>query len=58
MLTEKQNLPFVQNVIENNDLMRDICFNINDVSKESEIFHKNFEELMNYIQTNIESKVI
>ena len=51
MLTEKQNLPFVQNVIENNDLMRDICFNINDVSKESEIFHKNFEELMNYIQT-------
>jgi hypothetical protein len=58
MLSEKQNLPFVQNVIENNDLMRDICFNINDVSKESEIFHKNFEELMNYIQTNIESKVI
>jgi len=58
MLTEKQNLPFVQNVIENNDLMRDICFNINDVSKESEVFHKNFEELMNYIQNNIEGKVM
>ena len=52
------NLPYVRNVINNNDLMREICNSVPEIQKESDIFHKNFNDLMNYIANNIEGKVI
>ena len=52
------NLPYVKNVINNNDLMREICNSVPEIQKESDIFHKNFNDLMNYIANNIEGKVI
>lgn len=57
-LKADHSLPYVSNVIAKNDLMKEICNDIEDVEKSGEAFHKNFEELINYISTNIEGKVM
>lgn len=57
-LGNDMNLPFVRNVVNNNDVMREICNSVGSVREESDIFHKNFNDLMNYISKNIEGKVI
>ena len=45
---------------ENNDgeLISNILSSLPEIQKENDIFHKNFNDLMNYISTNIEGKVI
>ena len=44
----------------NNDgeLINNILSSLPEIQKENDIFHKNFNDLMNYISTNIEGKVI
>lgn len=49
---------YVGNNFSNNDLLRDICSDLPEIQKENDIFHKNFNDLMNYISSNIEGKVI
>ena len=46
------------NCADNNNLIEEICSNLPEIQKENDIFHKNFNDLMNYIETNIEGKVI
>jgi hypothetical protein len=46
------------NMIYNNELMREIFSFLPEIQKENNIFHKNFNDLMNYISTNVEGKVI
>lgn len=48
------NLPYVNNVVQKNTLMQDLVMDISDVEKSSNTFHKNFQELINYIEKNIE----
>ena len=52
------NMPFVKNVIAKNDIMKELYSEIDDVKKSSDTFHKNFEELINYISANVESKIM
>lgn len=52
------NMPFVKNVIAKNDIMKELYAEIDDVKKSSDTFHKNFEELINYISANVESKIM
>ena len=40
-----------------NEKMNDICSFLPEIQKESDIFHKKFCELMNYIETNIEGNI-
>ena len=40
-----------------NQKMNDICSFLPEIQKESDIFHKKFCELMNYIETNIEGNI-
>lgn len=58
VLKEETNLPFVKNIIEKNSTMREIVDDIENVERENEKLHKNFEELMTYINKNIEEKLI
>ena len=44
--------------INNDELIKDINNYLPEIQKESDIFHKNFSDLMNYIETNIEGKII
>jgi hypothetical protein len=46
------------NIMHNNELMREIFSFLPEIQKENNIFHKNFNDLMNYISTNVEGKVI
>ena len=46
------------NCADNNNLIEEICSNLPEIQKENDIFHKNFNDLMNYIETNIEGKII
>jgi hypothetical protein len=57
-LVEQQNLPFVNNVINNNGVMNNLAKNVGDIQKQSDTFHKNFQDLMNYISNNIEGKLV
>ena len=57
-LVEQQNLPFVNNVINNNGVMNNLAKNVGDIQKQSDTFHKNFQDLMNYISSNIEGKLV
>jgi len=57
-LVEQQNLPFVNNVINNNGVMNNLAKNVGDIQKQSDTFHKNFQDLMNYISNNIERKLV
>ena len=47
-----------QNLYDGNNVIRDIYLNLPEIQKDNEDFHKNFNDLMNYISTNIEGKVI
>ena len=42
----------------NGELISNILSSLPEIQKENDIFHKNFNDLMNYISTNIEGKVI
>ena len=42
----------------NKNGLKEIYDFLPEIQKESDIFHKNFNDLMNYIETNIEGKVI
>ena len=44
--------------INNKNGLNEILNNLPEIQKENDIFHKNFCDLMNYIETNIEGKVI
>ena len=57
-LVEQQNLPFVNNVINNNGVMNNLAKNVGDIQKQSDTFHKNCQDLMNYISNNIEGKLV
>ena len=57
-LVEQQNLPFVNNVINNNGVMNNLAKNVGEIQKQSDTFHKNFQDLMNYISNNIEGKLV
>lgn len=57
-LKADHSLPYVSNVIAKNDLMKEICNDIEDVEKSGDTFHENFKELINYISTNVEGKVM
>ena len=46
------------NVINNNELFNDVCDSLPEIIKENDTFHKNFQDLMNYIANNIEGKII
>ena len=41
-----------------NAILNDICDSLPEIIKDNDIFHKNFQDLMNYISTNIEGKII
>ena len=41
-----------------NNFIEEICSNLPEIQKENDIFHKNFHDLINYIETNIEGKLI
>jgi hypothetical protein len=56
-LDENYNYQNIRNY-DNNELIKDINNNLPEIQKESDIFHKNFTDLMNYIETNIEGKII
>jgi hypothetical protein len=43
---------------KNGELILNILSSLPEIKKENDIFHKNFNDLMNYISTNIEGKVI
>ena len=43
---------------KNNGLLNDVCDYLPEIIKENDVFHKNFQDLMNYISTNIEGKII
>ena len=47
-----------QNPYDGNNLIRDIYLNLPEIQKDNEDFHKKFNDLMNYISTNIEGKLI
>ena len=40
------------------EIFNDVCDSLPEIIKENDIFHKNFKDLMNYISTNIEGKII
>jgi hypothetical protein len=42
----------------NNDLIREIYSSLPEIQKDNDIFHQNFNDLINYIEENIEGKVI
>ena len=46
------------NIINNNELFNDVCDSLPEIIKENDTFHKNFQDLMNYISNNIEGKII
>ena len=39
-------------------IFNDVCDSLPEVIKENDLFHKNFKDLMNYIENNIEGKII
>ena len=41
-----------------NAILNDICDSLPEIIKDNDIFHKNFQDLMKYISTNIEGKII
>jgi hypothetical protein len=41
-----------------NAIFNDVCESLPEIIKENDMFHKNFKDLMNYIETNIEGKII
>ena len=43
---------------KNNELLNDVCDYLPEIIKENDVFHKNVQDLMNYISTNIEGKII
>ena len=43
---------------KNNELLNDVCDYLPEIIKENDVFHKNFQDLINYISTNIEGKII
>jgi hypothetical protein len=57
-LNTNMNMPFVKNVIANNDLMKELYSDVDNVKKSYDTFHNNFEELINYISTNVEGKIM
>ena len=46
------------NNIQNDEILNEVCDSLPEIIKENDIFHKNFNDLMNYISTNIEGKII
>jgi len=54
ILIEERNLPYVVNAISKNELLNQILENSKIVEESSEKFHKNFEQIIEYIN-NIES---
>lgn len=57
-INNDNNIPYENNILNNNELIREICSSLPEIQKENDIFHKNFNDLMNYISSNIEGKVI
>lgn len=53
----KYNIPNNKNIYSE-ELINDINNSLPEIQKESDIFHKNFCDLMNYIETNIEDKIV
>ena len=41
-----------------NAIFNDVCDSLPEIIKENDMFHKYFKDLMNYIETNIEGKII
>ncbi|MCQ2819690.1 MAG: hypothetical protein MJ252_20690 [archaeon] len=56
-LNTELNLPYVSGVVNKNGMMQDLVLDMAEVEKSSQTFHKNFDELINYIATNIESNL-
>ena len=48
----------INNQNKNNEILNDVCDSLPEIIKENDLFHKNFKDLMNYISTNIEGKII
>ena len=48
----------LNNNIQNDEILNEVCDSLPEIIKENDIFHKNFNDLMNYISTNIEGKII
>ena len=46
------------NNIQNGEILNEVCDSLPEIIKENDMFHKNFNDLMNYISTNIEGKII
>jgi hypothetical protein len=55
MLVDDRNLPFVANAIHKNGLLTQICENTKDVEDNVENFHKNFEDVIDFINKNLEN---
>ena len=56
---KRNNNSFKNNdIINNNELFNDVCDSLPEIIKENDTFHKNFQDLMNYISNNIEGKII
>ena len=47
-----------KNNLDSNDILNDVCDSLPEIIKENDVFHKNFQDLMNYISNNIEGKII
>ena len=46
------------NNIQNDEILNEVCDSLPEIIKENDIFHKNFNDLMNYISTNKKKKII
>lgn len=54
-LVEERNLPYVINAIQNNQLLSEICEDAKICETQSENFHRNFEQVIDYINKNFEN---
>ena len=50
----ERNLPLVMNSISKNDMLQEILNEAGNIKNDSEEFHKNFENLIDYINRNLE----
>lgn len=52
---EERNLPFVQNSIHKNNLIQEIAEDVRVIENNSEKFHNNFQEIIEFINKNFEN---
>jgi hypothetical protein len=54
---KERNLPYVNNAIENNNILQEIGEDLKIIEKNSEHFHRNFEQVMDFIDKNFTQNI-